>query len=153
MSSRGLRCGLTIVIVLLAFHPVGAQETSQAERDAMYHRYLAFASYVKGGSVEPHWMADGNSFWYAEHGPGETMFWKVDPVANTKQPLFDVDVPAPATSRTDEGPEIYVADMPFTRLIPYTNDWVVHRRVRGLSTPFQADPDTYMERLWVEEKR
>ena len=43
-----------------------AQETAQPERRAMYYRYLEFASYVKGGSIEPHWMADGSSFWYAE---------------------------------------------------------------------------------------
>jgi peptide/nickel transport system substrate-binding protein len=47
--------------------------------------------------------------------------------------------------------EIYRADPPFTRLIPYTRDWFVHRRIRGLSTPFRAEPDTYMEELWVEE--
>ncbi len=30
----------------------------------MYYRYLEFPSYVKGGSIEPHWMADASSFWY-----------------------------------------------------------------------------------------
>ena len=29
----------------------------------MYRRYLEFPSYVNGGKVEPHWMADGSSFW------------------------------------------------------------------------------------------
>ena len=28
----------------------------------MYDRYLEFAQLIKGGTVEPHWMADGNSF-------------------------------------------------------------------------------------------
>jgi peptide/nickel transport system substrate-binding protein len=45
---------------------------------------------------------------------------------------------------------IYRADMPFTRLIPWSSDWFVHRRVRGMRTPFRAEPDTYMEELWVE---
>jgi hypothetical protein len=49
--------------------PVLGQETAQSEREAMYYRYLEFASYVKGGSIQPHWMADGSSFWYAEGGP------------------------------------------------------------------------------------
>ncbi len=48
--------------------------------------------------------------------------------------------------------EIFRADMPVTRLIPWSRDWFVHRRVRGLSTPFRADPDTYMEELWVEDE-
>jgi len=26
------------------------------------------------------------------------------------------------------------------------------RRVRGLSQPFRADPDTYMEELWLEDR-
>jgi dipeptidyl aminopeptidase/acylaminoacyl peptidase len=34
-------------------------------------------------------MADGNSFWYAEGAPENTVIWKVDPVANTKEELFD----------------------------------------------------------------
>jgi dipeptidyl aminopeptidase/acylaminoacyl peptidase len=55
----------------------------------MYRRYLDFPNYVKGGKVEPHWMDDGNSFWYAEGAPENTVIWKVDPVANTKEPMFD----------------------------------------------------------------
>lgn len=55
----------------------------------MYYRYLELASYVKGGSVTPHWMSDGSSFWYAEGAPENSTIWKVDPKANTKTPLFD----------------------------------------------------------------
>ena len=69
--------------------PVLGQEAQQSEREAMYYRYLEFASYVKGGSIEPHWMADGSSFWYAEGAPANTVIWEVDPVADTKTPLFD----------------------------------------------------------------
>jgi peptide/nickel transport system substrate-binding protein len=47
--------------------------------------------------------------------------------------------------------EIYRADMQVTRLVPWSTAWFVHRRVRGLSTPFRAEPDTYMETLWIEE--
>ena len=49
--------------------------------------------------------------------------------------------------------EIYRADMPFTRLIPNSSGWFVHRRVGGLSTPFRASPDTYMEELWLEDRK
>lgn len=67
-----------------------AQEVKQPEREAMYYRYLDFPSYVKGGSVTPHWMADGSSFWYAEGAPENTVIWKVDPAnGGTKTPLFD----------------------------------------------------------------
>lgn len=37
-------------------------ESGQSEHEAMYNRYLDFASYVKGGSIARHWMADGSSF-------------------------------------------------------------------------------------------
>ena len=79
-----------LVINLMVIVPlVDAQEPTQSEREEMYHRYLELDSYVKGGSIEPHWMADGSSFWYAEGAPANTIIWKVDPKANTKTPLFD----------------------------------------------------------------
>ncbi|MCH7691608.1 MAG: hypothetical protein IIA17_11275, partial [candidate division Zixibacteria bacterium] len=79
-----------LVVVLAAFAPfVSAQDTAQTVREAMYERYLEFASYVKGGSIVPHWMADGSSFWYAEAGLEGTVIWKVDPQTNIKEPLFD----------------------------------------------------------------
>jgi dipeptidyl aminopeptidase/acylaminoacyl peptidase len=55
----------------------------------MYYRYLGFASLVKGGSIQPHWMMDGSSFWYAEDSPENTTIWKVDPSKNSKTSLFD----------------------------------------------------------------
>lgn len=47
--------------------------------------------------------------------------------------------------------EIFQTDPPMVRLIPASHVWFVHRRIRGLSTPFHASPDTYMEDLWVEK--
>lgn len=61
-----------------------------SEREAMYQRYLEFASYMKGGSVTPHWMADGSSFWYAEGEGANKRFYKVDPAANPRSPLLDI---------------------------------------------------------------
>ncbi|MCH8342612.1 MAG: DPP IV N-terminal domain-containing protein [Planctomycetes bacterium] len=82
---------LVIVVVGLAVMaiPGHAQPDAQSEREAMYERYLEFPSYVKGGSIEPHWLAGGSSFWYAEGAPDNTIIYKVDPKANTKTPLFD----------------------------------------------------------------
>ena len=80
---------ILFVSLVVITSSIRAQETEQSERDAMYYRYLGFASYVKGGTVEPNWMADGSSFWYAEGAPDNTIIWKVDPKANTKTTLFD----------------------------------------------------------------
>jgi len=48
--------------------------------------------------------------------------------------------------------EIFQTDPPMVRVIPASRNWFVHRRIRGLSTPFHAQPDTHMEDLWVEDK-
>jgi hypothetical protein len=79
--------GFVLVISLGTY--LLAQALNYSEREEMYRRYLDFPNYVKGGKVEPHWMADGNSFWYSEGAPANTVIWKADPVANTKEPLFD----------------------------------------------------------------
>ncbi len=79
---------LVVSLVLIASFAT-AQETKQSEREAMYYRYLEFPSYVKGGSIQAHWMADGSGFWYTEGAPANTVIYKVDPKANTKTPLFD----------------------------------------------------------------
>ena len=50
---------LLVTAVVASTPLVRAGEPRQSEREAMYYRYLEFPSYVKGGSIEPHWMADG----------------------------------------------------------------------------------------------
>ena len=80
-----LGISLLVIVPLL-----DSQTPTQSEREEMYHRYLELDSYVKGGSIDPHWMADGSSFCYAEGAPANTIIWKVDPRANTKTPLFDI---------------------------------------------------------------
>ncbi len=81
---------LLVLLSLAVIAPlVRAQQAEQSEREAMYYRYLEFASYVKGGSIQPHWLADGSSFWYAEGAPANTVIYKVDPRASIKKPLFD----------------------------------------------------------------
>ena len=81
--------GVSLVGVFLTGALIQAQQSQQPERDAMYRRYFEFPSYVRGGAINAHWMADGSSFWYAEGGPANTVIWKVDSEANTKAHLFD----------------------------------------------------------------
>jgi peptide/nickel transport system substrate-binding protein len=42
-------------------------------------------------------------------------------------------------------------DLPITFLYPELTTYIVHRRVRGLESPFRADPIQFLERLWIEE--
>lgn len=51
---------------------------------------MDLAEHIQGGIIEPHWMADGNSFWYVQGLPENTVIYFVDPKANTKKELFDV---------------------------------------------------------------
>jgi len=99
--------------------PGFAQEAEQSEREAMYYRYLEFSSYVKGGKVDPHWMADGSSFWYAEGAPANTVIWKVDAKANpsaglrasTKTLLFDTARLRKALTRLQTQPNMRANDL------------------------------------------
>ncbi|MGH7564723.1 MAG: ABC transporter substrate-binding protein [Gemmatimonadota bacterium] len=49
--------------------------------------------------------------------------------------------------------EIFRADLPVTRLFPHVTTVAAHRRILGLSSPYQTDPVWYMEKLWLEEDR
>jgi peptide/nickel transport system substrate-binding protein len=47
--------------------------------------------------------------------------------------------------------EILSKDQPVTFLMPRIVTFIAHRRLRGLSSPFQAIPSRHMEDLWIEE--
>ena len=91
--SRSKLLSVSMMILSFVLHSslIWAQDKGQAEREAMFYHYLGFASLVKGGMIEAHWMADGNSFWYAEGAPDKTVIFKVDSLANNKEPLFDTE--------------------------------------------------------------
>jgi peptide/nickel transport system substrate-binding protein len=48
-------------------------------------------------------------------------------------------------------PLVY-ADVPITFLFPRVQAYAVHRRVRGLQSPFHGDPVSSMETLWLERR-
>ncbi|MGH2628408.1 MAG: ABC transporter substrate-binding protein, partial [Anaerolineales bacterium] len=84
-------------------------------------------------------------------------FGRGNPIGYRNPEAFDVIDRLTATADPEEEDRLYAGlteifrtDPPFTRLLPASRDWFVHRRVRGLSTPFRADADTYMEDLWVD---
>lgn len=80
-----------------------AQESLDPERDAMYARYMAIPTLVKGGVVCPdagllgggpcpvNWMPDGQSFWFVEGQPDQTVIYRSDPATRTTEPLFDTE--------------------------------------------------------------
>jgi peptide/nickel transport system substrate-binding protein len=48
--------------------------------------------------------------------------------------------------------EIFCEELPVTLLQPMVSWTAAHRRLRGLSSPWRADPGWYMEHLWLEEQ-
>jgi hypothetical protein len=47
---------------------------------------------------------------------------------------------------------IHSRELPHTFLYPRVGFYVVRKKIRGLSSPFRADPRKYMGNLWIEEK-
>lgn len=75
--------------MLLSARSASAQSNLPPLGDSVYRQMLGFAGLVKGGAVTPHWMADGQSFWYVEGSPVSPTFHRVDPSSNTDAPVFD----------------------------------------------------------------
>ena len=83
---RRMRATLGFALLI----PLAGTAAAADSRQAVFEQYLDFAALVKGASIEPNWLADGSSFWYADGGPANRVIWRVDPDADTLEPLFDV---------------------------------------------------------------
>jgi len=70
--------------------PQPPDTVGQAQRLEMFRKYLRFGTYLDGGEVAPHWMSDGDRFWYADEEDGDAVYRLVDPRAATVSDLFDV---------------------------------------------------------------
>jgi len=90
LKQRGIFSVLATSLIIIT-PLINAQETKQTEQEELYLRYMKFRSYVKGGIIEPHWMEDGNRFWFVEGAPENTVIYLVDPVANQKTELFNTE--------------------------------------------------------------
>ena len=97
------RLSLLLLASLLLPFPATAQQSLDPERDAIYARYMEIPNLIRSGVVCPdvgplggascvvNWMADGQSFWFAEGEPDRTVIYRVDPANATIQPLFDTE--------------------------------------------------------------
>lgn len=47
---------------------------------------------------------------------------------------------------------IFRADLPATYLFPYVFTVIANRRIRGLNSPWRADPAAHMEDLWLDDR-
>ena len=46
----------------------------------------------------------------------------------------------------------FLSDIPWTFLYPGVRFNVVHKRIRGLKSPYLSNPAKYLEHLWIEEQ-
>lgn len=74
---------LAASLVMLAVRALGAPSE---EDKRVYEGYLTFPTLVRGGEVEPHWLADGG-FWYRDVASERLL--SVDARSGTQQPLLD----------------------------------------------------------------
>ncbi len=101
MQAGAASVALLSLLLICATATADAQESLDPERDAMYARYMALPTLIKGGTIcadagalggaacSLNWMADGQSFWFAEGQPDQTVIYRADPAAGTTEPLFD----------------------------------------------------------------
>jgi dipeptidyl aminopeptidase/acylaminoacyl peptidase len=97
---------VTIAFVLLSSwavpSAVRAQDYVDPEREELYGKYMQIPTLIEGGSVCPdtgplggpcivNWMDDGQSFWFVEGQPDQTVIYKADPALGTTEPLFDTE--------------------------------------------------------------
>ena len=90
MSVRLARTG-ALVALLLAPAAAETQSPFPPERESVYRELLDFASLIENASLEPHWMADGRSFWYVEGAPAQTAIWVIDGARPEPTPLLNAD--------------------------------------------------------------
>jgi len=68
---------------------VATTDPSQEQR-ARYERYLDYPSLIRGGTLTPNWMADGDRFWFVDETAEDAAIQVVDPTLNTQEPLEEV---------------------------------------------------------------
>ena len=66
------------------------QTAGSSAREDMYRRYQDIAFMVRAGTVEPHWLADGASFWYADEVTTDSVVVYRVAKGGAKEPLFDI---------------------------------------------------------------
>jgi len=88
-----------------------AADLTDTERNDRYQTYFDFASLVRGGSVQPHWLTDGR-FWYTTGEGTELQALLVDPVSGAQKPLIDAQ-------RVREALAATASDLPVGAGLPF----------------------------------
>jgi dipeptidyl aminopeptidase/acylaminoacyl peptidase len=133
-----------VAMSLLALTSEEATRSSSSEtsrgRSEMARLYVDFSAHVVGGSIDPHWLEDGNSFWYADQEAGQEVVRRVDPVRNVVEPYSPPKGQMPAHPDSDGVPS------PDGRWVIDTEDHqLVLRSVGGSGEPLTDDGSKFYE--------
>ncbi len=102
----------------------------------------AFVPMFSGGGLSHHtFFGEGSVLGYANPDVGRLL----EQVSSS----FD---PAIIDGLYAELMPMLQADLPMTYLYPDVRSTVAHRRLRGLSSPYRAEPTWHMEELWIDEE-
>jgi peptide/nickel transport system substrate-binding protein len=108
---------------------------------------------LKAGEFEAAFTLFGTDKWRLQglFGEGSTVGYRNPAVIRLLDQLAAAVDPDLQDELYSELREIFRVDMPVTVLLPFFETFFVHRRIRGLSMPFRADPVMFMDELWIEE--
>ncbi|MDX1393481.1 MAG: DPP IV N-terminal domain-containing protein [Gemmatimonadota bacterium] len=133
-----------------------ALQADPAERDSVYRAYLGFGDLVRGGRIDPNWLADGNRFWYTEDGPDGPGTYLVDPDGDPVVSSLDADRIGEITATVDvetDGPEpLPIGLGPFgyqmLEILSPDGRWFAHRKDHDLW--LRAPSDSALVRLTTD---
>ncbi|MFQ5678736.1 MAG: peptide ABC transporter substrate-binding protein [Gemmatimonadota bacterium] len=137
------------VYVQAALREVGARMEIQTLDNRVLRRR------VQSGEFEavffPVWNSvDGHLRWIGEYSP----------IGYDNPEVRRLLASAQETAEPEEEEALYrriapmvQADLPITFLIPQVQTYAAHRRVRGLQSPYAADPMVFLEHLWLQPKQ
>jgi dipeptidyl-peptidase-4 len=89
MKSRCLLWPMWILLFMVFNSSMYAQQQEDDLKMELFCKYLDIANIIEQRGVYPHWMNDGNSFWYADRNPTNPCIYKVDPVSKIRALLFE----------------------------------------------------------------
>ncbi|MFV1988754.1 MAG: DPP IV N-terminal domain-containing protein, partial [Gemmatimonadota bacterium] len=128
---------------------VSAQE-QDPEGQEMFRKYLGFGALVTGGTIEPHWMADGRRFWYVDGAPDASVIHVVDPATGETEPLLESER-VRAAMTTALGHEPPYAGLPFADLSFVDDETAIEFEVEDRG--FRLTLDTYAVRALTSVER
>jgi hypothetical protein len=109
---------------------------TRAERFLPWHA----ARLMRGLTIDPRWIDDGDTFWFRQTTPAGARFVRCDPAVGTCEPVFDHVRLAAALSRATSRP--FAADcLPITEIEPGADSTQVRISLEG--TWWTVDLETY----------